>query len=1533
MQRTPEFLHQLIERARQGISPLERHQAAYYAWECGLRMLASVAIVEYATFQERDEKIDAALQAIACPSLGHWLQITRLLIPKLAEQGDPHFTKIRTLVTGKGRDDLFDLIKLDNALRETLYRNESAGKARPVTRIGEFFDRIARYRNREIGHGFLGSRSDEFYEHMAPLMAAGIEELWREIDVLAGRSLHFVSAVEGTSNGDWRIQRFDLSHLKATLIDSLVLPRDATSRLPMANRLYLLNPTLPEAPWLLVYPLAIYEFKNRELYFYGSSDQEKARIAFQGCKSGENTSIADPNDQKTLLTRLLRTEISDELMAEWIERSEHEKVAEFTVPSSAPRRQIGKFELVSRLGSGAAGTVFRAWDPALRRTVALKRMHRAGDSDARKRFTNEMRSLTRVKHNHLVQVYDNGEDGGDVYFTMELVEGADLARVLKGLGGSDASKVDSTRWETAVSTACEKARADETPIAESEDDLTLYSSTQIVNDSGAASGLGVDQGHIQHVVAIMRDVASATQALHEAGVVHRDIKPGNIMLDTKGNAVLMDLGLAKLLDEQENRITKTRAFVGTLRYASPEQLINAKLTPATDVYGLGATLWELLTLRPFLGITDEVPDRDAMTRVQTYEPDDIRQFNPAVPAELEAVVLRCVQKDARKRYSTARDLAKDLDAWLSGQPLSVKPESRWKRTTRRWVNNPRLAAPVSFVFVLALLGLFSMFGSRHKLDHDPTSHEIDHNPGAHEMDQSTSPTPSKTVDPESPKTNEKKRGDSPVSVADVLTKQVHPNPDEKKLGESAPNPSRPSIVELGEGNGFDQAFLEFANKAKAILANRGSVQVHFGEITFSPEFEDLRAIGLHARLSTALRRVGIEIADAIGSLEINGSVSFQRSDPVKELPSLLLRLAITDCEWGEDALSNQFIVNNVVDVANLLGLSGSIAKDGDRQTEPYQLGPEIRSEKVFANRTSPFALRLRGGSNRAASLSIPQIITAPMLRDGDHSQAYVNVEKLGEMEIEFTNDSPDEVAIMPMVNGVSTFEFLKYEGAASHDDPPSHYLASPRSRVVITGWRKSLTEIVPFRIGLNRDGETSPSLAESGLIAVAVSRVLKPEDKGHPSNSEIAVGSPSTTSFHQEKKVIAPPHAFIGIRYGSTGGLAQPQNPTRKTVEPTRVQFDLVDMTGALDESAEKIRKWMSENESVHGSKLRFAGVENPGNPHSHFEPWMEGELRRRIGDLLADDADLILRGTLSFKQRREADKADKGGLAVELEFNQGGKSLHTISRRIQPLPYPRKFALLIGIDSYAWNDFGDLQYAEADARALGDALADSGYEVTLLTNKEATRSAILEALREISRQSQREDVIWIGLSGRGGTFADRASQQGGSYFLPFDASFPPGPADIVTYDELLHALSKAMASRRIVSIDACRNVVHEARALPTTTGKMDIPEQTAILLACSAKEVSMELPELRHGAFTYALLEGLKSRAGGEISASELGDYVRRAVPRLVRDRTGSLQRPQSIIYGDVDLGIGVGVELVPPTDSKEPADSKGSPPQNNAR
>ncbi len=275
---------------------------------------------------------------------------------------------------------------------------------------------------------------------------------------------------------------------------------------------------------------------------------------------------------------------------------------------------------------------------------------------------------------------------------MELVEGTTLAAVCGQLLESRTSvaELDLAIWLKSLSKACEESREAERPLSAQEVDAVGCDKRTTASPTGTSALLASgSRDYIRHVVYLVRQVANAAHALHEAGIVHRDIKPDNILVGPDGSqAVLMDLGLAQLVDETEGRLTRTRQFVGTLRYASPEQVLAVdKVDRRSDVYSLGATLWELLTLRPLFGATEQTPPPELMRQIQYEEPGRLRKHHPGIPRDLEAIVEKCLQKDVRSRYASAHALAADLEAFLKGQPVQARPvgglERGWKWAKRR----------------------------------------------------------------------------------------------------------------------------------------------------------------------------------------------------------------------------------------------------------------------------------------------------------------------------------------------------------------------------------------------------------------------------------------------------------------------------------------------------------------------------------------------------------------------------------------------------------------------------------------------------------------------------------------------------------------------------------------------------------------------------------------------------------------------------------------------------------------------------------
>jgi len=310
-------------------------------------------------------------------------------------------------------------------------------------------------------------------------------------------------------------------------------------------------------------------------------------------------------------------------------------------------RYFGDYELLVEIARGGMGIVYRARQVRLNRLVALKLLA-AGELASpqfMERFQTEAKATASLDHPNIVPIYEVGEVGGQSFFTMRLIEGGTLAERLARMQG---------------------------PLATAE----------------AARLVG--------------KVARAVHYAHQHGVLHRDLKPGNVLLDSHDEPLLTDFGLARLL-EQESTVTHTQAMLGTPAYMSPEQASGSAkaLTTASDVYGLGAILYELLTGRPpFAGRTT----LETAQQVLEQEPKHPAWLNPAVERDLEVICLKCLDKDPSRRYGSAEALAEDLERFLNHEPIHARAVSAWERAGK-WVRrHPRRAAMVG-ALGLALLAL------------------------------------------------------------------------------------------------------------------------------------------------------------------------------------------------------------------------------------------------------------------------------------------------------------------------------------------------------------------------------------------------------------------------------------------------------------------------------------------------------------------------------------------------------------------------------------------------------------------------------------------------------------------------------------------------------------------------------------------------------------------------------------------------------------------------------------------------------------
>jgi serine/threonine protein kinase len=485
--------------------------------------------------------------------------------------------------------------------------------------------------------------------------------------------------------------------------------------LPHPQRIYLLDREDAKQNALTawdrpLHPLLIYNPDRDEVAFLNGR-RGKREAEYLCYNSGAMAREGLDADQRELLIRVLGTPVDDAEVSAWAAASQAEEApVEERPEASKERRRLGEFELLSRIGQGGMGVVYRAWQPSLNRQVALKVMLRSGDAKSESRFSREIRALGRVEHPHLVKIYTSGSESDQWYYTMELIEGVDLAQIIEELADSDASQIDETAWNAALTTAFDHARSSEellsAGVPEDDEFFAKAHDTSRKAKHLLATPAHRGQGHIEQVAEIVRQTALAAQALHDAGVVHRDVKPGNIMLiGDHCQAVLMDLGLAQIRDEIDGRLTETTQFVGTRRYASPEQDVSAgHVDHRSDVYSLGVTFWELLTLRPMWDANDNTPLAELLLKIRTSEPERPRKFNPRIPADLEAIVLKCLEKDRDRRYQTAAELEQDIARWQSGEPVLAQPVTV-RYVLGKYIRRHRIRVAAISGAVMLLLGL------------------------------------------------------------------------------------------------------------------------------------------------------------------------------------------------------------------------------------------------------------------------------------------------------------------------------------------------------------------------------------------------------------------------------------------------------------------------------------------------------------------------------------------------------------------------------------------------------------------------------------------------------------------------------------------------------------------------------------------------------------------------------------------------------------------------------------------------------------
>jgi serine/threonine protein kinase/Leucine-rich repeat (LRR) protein len=311
--------------------------------------------------------------------------------------------------------------------------------------------------------------------------------------------------------------------------------------------------------------------------------------------------------------------------------------------------RIGDYEVIEELGRGGMGVVYKARQCSLNRIVAIKMILAANFASKvqQLRFFREAELIASLRHPNIVAIYEIGEYEGQPFYSMDFIEGKSL---------KDMIKVNALAWSEAARFA--------------------------------------------------KVIAEAMQVAHDHGVIHRDLKPQNILVDHLRNLHVADFGLARDLNSDQG-LTMTGAVIGTPNYMSPEQSSGSgEMVPATDVFAIGAVLYEMLTaLMPFRGGSVS----EVLENVRSYDPIAPRRINPSIPKDLNTVCLKCLQKEPGHRYQTAKELAEDLDRVLRDIPIRAKPISATERGWRWCKRNRALASVIGGTTAIIVLGTVTAF--------------------------------------------------------------------------------------------------------------------------------------------------------------------------------------------------------------------------------------------------------------------------------------------------------------------------------------------------------------------------------------------------------------------------------------------------------------------------------------------------------------------------------------------------------------------------------------------------------------------------------------------------------------------------------------------------------------------------------------------------------------------------------------------------------------------------------------------------------
>ncbi len=374
------------------------------------------------------------------------------------------------------------------------------------------------------------------------------------------------------------------------------------------------------------------------------------------------------------------------------------------------QRKLGEYRIIREIGRGGMGIVYQAEQESLGRHVALKLLPDSAQFDERKilRFQQEARASGMLHHSNIVPVFGVGRSEEISYFVMQYIDGTGLDVVIQevrqaaGLDDSNGPRAETARaLDTHLSVASSSLMGLEAVSSTEDSKPAPSTSGKIDSSSSMSSSSGTFSGRNQYyrnVAKIGKQISDALEYAHSKKILHRDIKPANLLIDDSGHVWVTDFGLAKLMDQAD--LTRTGETVGTLRYLPPEQF-NGKSDARSDVYSLGLTLYELLTLQPAFDGKDFA---QLLKNVTTGSPTPPRKRNSRIPRDLETIVMKATAKSPDARYQTAGELRDDLALFLEGKPIQAKQASEFDRFLKAIKRRPVVSSLVAMLLASMIVG-------------------------------------------------------------------------------------------------------------------------------------------------------------------------------------------------------------------------------------------------------------------------------------------------------------------------------------------------------------------------------------------------------------------------------------------------------------------------------------------------------------------------------------------------------------------------------------------------------------------------------------------------------------------------------------------------------------------------------------------------------------------------------------------------------------------------------------------------------------